>query len=55
MNTGDQYKHMKTKELIKRALKHPELFTEGELDYFKLIKRERKQQKDKQNSSSFLK
>jgi hypothetical protein len=47
--------HMKTKELIKRALKHPELFTPGELDYFKLIKRQRKIQKDKQNSSNFLK
>ena len=49
------YKPMKTKELIKRALKHPELFTPGELDYFKLIKKQKKIQKDKQNSSNFLK
>jgi len=46
---------MKTKELIKRALKHPDLFTEGELNYFKLIKKQKKLQKDKQNSSNFLK
>ena len=33
---------MKMKELLKRALKHPELFTEGELMYFRRVQRDRK-------------
>ncbi len=36
----------KTKKIIKQALKQPELFTEAELDYFRLIKRARKASKD---------
>ena len=39
---------MKTKELLKRALKNPELFTPGELEYFRLMKKQRKLQKDKE-------
>ena len=33
---------MKMKELLTRALKHPELFTEGELMYFRRVQRDRK-------------
>ena len=36
---------MKTKKIIKRALKHPELYTEAELAYMKLVKQERKRLK----------
>lgn len=36
---------MKTKEIIKRALKHPELFTEGELRYFSFMQKLRKEKK----------
>ena len=39
---------MKTKELLKRALKNPELFTPGELEYFRLMKKQRKLQKEKE-------
>ena len=47
---------LKTKQIIKRALKHPELFTEGELNYFKLLKEHRKQKKqDKKSQSDYLK
>ena len=42
---------MKTKELLKRALKHPELFTPGELDYFRLMKKQRKLQKAKEEAA----
>ena len=45
----------KTKTLIKRALKHPELFTEAELTYFKLMKKAKKQQKSSQQKSDYLK
>jgi len=38
---------MKTKELIKRALRRPELFTEGELLYLKMVKKHKKQLKKK--------
>ena len=33
---------MKTKQIIKQALKQPELYTEGELAYIRLVKKERK-------------
>ena len=47
---------MKTKELLKRALKKPELFTEAELSYFRLIKKQRQQKKkDKKPKSDYLK
>mgnify|MGYP003636749087 CR=1 len=36
---------MKTNKLLKRALKHPELFTEAELSYFRLVRRKRKEEK----------
>ena len=36
---------MKTKKAIKYILKHPNLFTEGEIAYAKLVERERKLQK----------
>ena len=35
----------KTKKIIKKALKHPERFTEAELLYFELYNKERKRQK----------
>ncbi len=35
----------KTKKIIKEALKHPELHTEGELAYFELYKARRKAMK----------
>ena len=38
---------MKKKKLAKNALKHPELFTDGELTYFRLWLRERKANKAK--------
>ena len=48
---------MKTKELLKRALKKPELFTEAELLYFKLMKKEQKELKKskKPQKSDYLK
>ncbi len=45
---------MKTKELLKRALKHPELFTEGELQYFQLERKRRKQQKLQKKAAKAL-
>ena len=36
---------MKTKKLIKRALKSPELFSEAELQYFNLVKKAQKKHK----------
>jgi len=36
---------MKTKKLIKRALKSPELFTDAEIQYFNLIRLARKKKK----------
>jgi len=57
LNEEQHREPLKTKQIIKRALKHPELFTEGELTYFKLLKKHRKQQKkqDKKNNSDYLK
>lgn len=37
---------MKSKKLVKKALKHPELYTEGELAYFNLWRGERKRKKE---------
>ena len=37
---------MKTKKIIKQALKQPELFTQAELDYFRLIKKAKKAKKN---------
>lgn len=39
------YSTMKTKKAIKYILKHPDLFTEGELAYVELIKKARKETK----------
>ena len=39
---------MKTKKAIKKALKHPELYSDAELDYFRLMKKARKEYKAKQ-------
>lgn len=57
MSEEQKKQPLKTKQIIKRALKHPELFTEGELAYFKLLRETRKQQKkkDKKNQSDYLK
>ncbi|MCP4778989.1 MAG: hypothetical protein GY880_32645 [Planctomycetaceae bacterium] len=41
---------MKTKKLIKRALKSPELYTEAELQYLTLVRLERKKQKQKKKT-----
>ena len=46
------YKPLKTKEIIKRALKHPDLFSEGEIQYLQMMKRLRKDQKKKQAPKS---
>ena len=46
-------KKMKTKQIIKFALNHPDLFTQGELEYFSLIKRTRKaRKKSKKNQQT---
>ncbi len=37
---------MKTKKIIKQALNQPELFTQAELDYFRLVKKARKARKE---------
>jgi len=42
---------MKMKELLKRALKHPELFTEGELMYFRRVQRDRKLAKKQEETA----
>ena len=42
---------MKTKKAIKYILKHPDLFTQGELEYVRLMKKERKVLKKKHESS----
>ena len=52
---------MKTKELLKRALKNPDLFTEAELKYFRMVQEKRKTAKKeskrlyKENESDYLK
>ena len=52
---------MKTKELLKRALKNPDLFTEAELKYFRMFQERRKaakkaeKMKYKENESDYLK
>ncbi len=52
---------MKTKELLKRALKNPDLFTEAELKYFRMVRDKRKIEKKeekkryKENESDYLK
>jgi hypothetical protein len=38
---------MKRKKLAKEALRHPELFSNGELAYFEMWLRSRKEQKEK--------
>ena len=57
MSDIQQKQPLNTKQIIKRALKHPELFTEGELNYFKLIKDQRKKQKkqERERRSNYLK
>ena len=42
---------MKIKELLKRALKHPELFTEGELMYFRRVQKQRKLEKKQEEAA----
>ena len=42
---------MKMKELLKRALNHPELFTEGELMYFRRVQRDRKLAKKQEEAA----
>jgi hypothetical protein len=42
---------MKIKELLKRALKHPELFTQGELLYFRRVQRQRKLEKKQEEAA----
>lgn len=37
---------MKTKKAIKYILKHPELFSEGDRAYAKMVKKERKLRKE---------
>lgn len=52
---------MKTKELLKRALKNPDLFTEAELKFFRMVQEKRKAAKKevkrlyKENESDYLK
>ena len=43
---------MKTKHAIKYGLKHPELFSQAELDYFRLVKKARDDYKKKQKVHS---
>lgn len=43
---------MKTKKAIKYILKHPELFTEGELVYVELVKKARKETKSRKKDES---
>ena len=40
-----QYDPPKTKKIIKKALKNPELYTDSEIQYFELVKRTRKSEK----------
>jgi hypothetical protein len=44
-HTSMHISNMKTKKAIKYILKHPELFTEGELVYVELVKKARKETK----------
>ena len=48
---------MKTKELLKRALKQPNLFTDAELIYFRMIQTAKKAEKKKYKkaTSDYLK
>jgi hypothetical protein len=41
---------MKTAKLVKKALKQPELYSEGELMYFHLWMTERKKRKEKKRA-----
>lgn len=44
----------KTKKLVKEALKHPELYTEGDLMYFRMwlkLRKERKERKKEERRS----
>ena len=41
---------MKTAKLVKKALKQPELYSEGELMYFRLWMNERKKRKEKKRA-----
>jgi|OM-RGC.v1.038776784 hypothetical protein len=43
---------MSTKKIIKKAKKHPELFSPAEISYFKLIRKLEKQEKQKQKQSN---
>ena len=56
MSEYTEHKPLKTKEILKRALKHPELFTEGEFSYLKMLKKDLKDKKkaNKQIKSDYL-
>lgn len=45
MQERKKNKRMKTKKIIKNALKHPQLYTSAELQYFEYMKRLRKKEK----------
>tara|TARA_R100001509_G_C4715345_1_gene164728 strand:+ start:289 stop:474 length:186 start_codon:yes stop_codon:yes gene_type:complete len=49
--TSTHISTMKTKKAIKYILKHPDLFSQGELEYVRLMKKERKVLKKKHESS----
>jgi hypothetical protein len=46
---------MKKHKLAKNALKHPELFSPAELDYFRLWLKSRKERKDREKAEQFTK
>jgi len=52
LHTSTRISKMKTKKAIKYILKHPELFTEGELVYVELVKKARKETKSKKKHES---
>jgi hypothetical protein len=43
---------MKKKKLAKEALRHPELFSSGELAYFEMWLRDRKERKEKKKEKT---
>jgi hypothetical protein len=45
LHTSTHISTMKTKKAIKYILKHPDLFTDGELVYVELLKKARKETK----------
>ena len=45
-----EYDPPKTKKIIKKALKNPELYSDSEIQYFELVKRARKSEKKRRKS-----